>query len=121
MHVALRLLREIGEVDPSGTVRLDGYAPEVRDGYIVLPWLPGTGSFRKVAVFARRLHRETACLVADIARRWVADRRWLLAPDGPRADKRRGVRRGGDCLEAGMAGRWARDRPSPLCRGGVPS
>jgi hypothetical protein len=68
MGVVTRLLKEIGQVGEDGRMTLGGHAVEVRDGYIICPWLMA----QRVAAaetFARRLHQETGCLLYDAGRR----------------------------------------------------
>jgi hypothetical protein len=68
MGTVMRLLREVGQVGEDGRVSLGGHAVEIREGYIVCPWLMAQ---RVVATeeFARRLQWETGCLLYD-ATRW---------------------------------------------------
>src|SRR5262245_52624249 len=62
MNVVRRLLQEVGQVDESGRATLGGHTVEVKDGYIVCPWLMAQ---RVLATeeFARRLQQETGCLM----------------------------------------------------------
>ena len=68
--VVTRLLQEIGQVDERGRATLGGHAVEVKEGYLVCPWLlaqrvPATEEF------ARRLHQETGCVMYDSGRREI--------------------------------------------------
>ena len=67
MSVVTRLLQELGQVGEDGRASLGGHAVEVKDGYIVCPWLMAQ---RVVAAeeFARRLHQETGCVMYDASR-----------------------------------------------------
>ena len=70
MIVVTRLLQEVGHVDEDGRASLGGHAVEVKDGYIICPWLMAQ---RVLATeqFARRLQQETGCVLYDAARREV--------------------------------------------------
>ena len=70
MSVVTRLLREIGQVGEDGRASLDGHAVEVKDGYIICPWLI---AHRVLATeeFARRLQQETGCVLYDATRREI--------------------------------------------------
>lgn len=70
MNVVTRLLREVGQVGEDDRASLDGYAIEVKDGYLVCPWLM---AHRLLAAeeFARRLRQETGCVLYDTARREI--------------------------------------------------
>ncbi len=70
MSVVTRLLQELGEVGADGRPSLGGHAVEVKDGYIICPWLMAQ---RVLATeeFARRLQQETGCLLYDTARREI--------------------------------------------------
>src|SRR5258708_7730635 len=70
MSVVTRLLREVGQVSQDGRLSLGGHAVEVKDGYIVCPWLMAE---RVLATeeFARRLQQETGCVLHDAARREI--------------------------------------------------
>lgn len=66
-NVVTRLLQELGTVDESGRATLGGCAVEVKEGYIVCPWLLA----KRVEAgeeFARRLHQETGCVMYDETR-----------------------------------------------------
>lgn len=68
--IVTRLLQEVGQVDESGRATLGGHAVELKDGYLVCPWLLA----RRVEAteeFARRLHQETGCVMFDTCRREV--------------------------------------------------
>src|SRR5262249_60944099 len=58
MTVVTRLLREVGQVDEQGLASLGGHAVEVKDGYLICPWLIAQ---RVLATeeFARRVHQGT--------------------------------------------------------------
>ena len=68
MTVVTRLLREVGQVSEPGHASLGGHAVEIKDGYIVCPWLMAQ---RVLATeeFARRLQQETGCVLYDTGRR----------------------------------------------------
>jgi hypothetical protein len=70
MCVVTRLLREAGQVGEQGQASLGGYVVEVKDGYVVCPWLMAQ---RVLATeeFAGRLHQETGCLMYDAGRREI--------------------------------------------------
>ena len=70
MTVVARLLQEVGQVGEHGRASLGGYAVEVKDGYLVCPWLMAQ---RVLAAeeFARRLHEETGCVMYDAGRREI--------------------------------------------------
>jgi hypothetical protein len=70
MSVVTRLLREVGQVGEQGQVSLGGHAVEIKDGYIVCPWLM-VQRVLATEVFARRLHQETGCLMYDAGRREI--------------------------------------------------
>jgi len=59
-----QILRQLGERDAEGRWRLGGRKVELRDGYVVVPWLGG-GANCVSEEFALRLHRVTGCLLAD--------------------------------------------------------
>ena len=65
-----RLLQEVGQVDEQGRASLGGHAVEVKEGYLVCPWLMAQ---RVLATeeFARRLHEETGCVMYDATRREI--------------------------------------------------
>jgi hypothetical protein len=65
MSVVRRLLRELGGHDAAGRPTLGGFPVEVRDGYVVCPWLMPWPVLPGVE-FARRLRDETGCLFADV-------------------------------------------------------
>ena len=70
MSVVTRLLREVGQVSEDGQASLGGHAVEVKDGYIICPWLM---AHRVLATeeFAKRLQQETGCVLYDEARREI--------------------------------------------------
>ena len=70
MSVVTRLLRAVGEVSEQGGASLGGHAVEVKDGYLVCPWLMAQ---RVLATeeFARRLQQETGCVLYDEGRREI--------------------------------------------------
>ena len=70
MTVVTRLLQEVGQAGEHGRASLGGHAVEVKDGYLVCPWLMAQ---RVLATeeFARRLHQETGCVMYDAGRREI--------------------------------------------------
>ena len=70
MTVVTRLLRDIGQVSEDGRATLGGHAVELKDGYIVCPWLM---ALRIVPTeeFAKRLCQETGCVMYDQGRREI--------------------------------------------------
>jgi hypothetical protein len=70
MGVVKRLLQEVGQVGEDGRASLGGHAVEVKEGYIVCPWLMAQ-RVRATEEFARRLQQETGCVLYDAARREV--------------------------------------------------
>ena len=64
MAVVWRLLTELGEHTTEGEWRLGAGKVELRDGYLVIPWM-GHGTTRLSEEFALRLRQETGCLLAD--------------------------------------------------------
>ena len=70
MGAVTRLLREIGRVGDDGLWSLGGHFVEIKNGYIICPWLMGQ---RVVATeeFARRLQQETGCVLYDATRREI--------------------------------------------------
>jgi hypothetical protein len=70
MTVVTRLLQELGQVGEHGRASLGGHAVEVKDGYLVCPWLMAQ---RVLATdeFARRLQQETGCVMYDAGRREI--------------------------------------------------
>jgi hypothetical protein len=82
MGIVTRLLGEFGEPDEAGRPNISGRPVEIRDGYLVCPWLmpspiPG------VAEFALKLQEQTGCLMADVNRAVVVDRELLLSQSYP--------------------------------------
>jgi hypothetical protein len=70
MTVVARLLHEVGQGGEHGQVSLGGHAIEVKDGYLVCPWLMAQ---RVLATeeLARRLQQETGCVLYDAGRREI--------------------------------------------------
>jgi hypothetical protein len=70
MRVVTRLLREVGEVTEQGRATICGHPVEIKDGYLVCPWLMAE---RLLAAedFAKRLQRETGCVLYDATRREI--------------------------------------------------
>jgi hypothetical protein len=70
MSVVTRLLSEVGQGSEEGLATLGGRAVEVKDGYIVCPWLmPLRNALTEE--FARRLHQVTGCVLYDAGRREI--------------------------------------------------
>lgn len=69
-NVVVRLLRELGTVEESGHATLGGHAVEVKEGYLVCPWLMAQ-RVEAGEEFARRLHQETGCVMYDETRREI--------------------------------------------------
>jgi hypothetical protein len=87
MGIVTRLLREFGEPDPAGRPNISGRPVEIRDGYIVCPWLmpspiPG------VAEFALKLQEQTGCVLAEVGNAVVVDRETLLSQSYPKRSPR---------------------------------
>jgi len=70
MAVVSRLLQEVGQIGEDGRVTVGGHAVEIKDGYIICPWLMGQ-RVRPAEEFARRLHEETGCVLYDAGRREI--------------------------------------------------
>ncbi len=70
MSVVTRLLREIGAVSDDGRATLGGHTVEVKEGYVVCPWLMPLRN-QPAEEFARRLHQETGCMLYDDGRRQI--------------------------------------------------
>lgn len=70
MSMVTRLLREIGQVNDDGRATLGGHAVEVKEGYVVCPWLMPLRN-QPAEEFARRLHQETGCALYDAGRRAI--------------------------------------------------
>ena len=66
-NVVTRLLHEFGTVDESGRATLGDHAVEVKEGYIICPWLMAR-RVQAAEEFARRLHQETGCVMYDASR-----------------------------------------------------
>jgi len=64
MEIIQRLLAELGARDAAGHWRLGRGKVELRDGYLVIPWL-GHGTTEISEEFALRMNRETGCVLAD--------------------------------------------------------
>jgi hypothetical protein len=64
MDIVMRLLREVGKVDPEGNATLGGYPVEFEDGCVICPWIMAE-TVQETAEFAERLHEETGCAVID--------------------------------------------------------
>jgi hypothetical protein len=70
MGIVTRLLQEFGQESEQGPSSLGGHAVEVKNGYIVCPWLMAQRILPTEA-FARRLTQETGCLLYDAGRREI--------------------------------------------------
>jgi hypothetical protein len=70
MAVVTRLLQQFGQVSENGRATLGGHAVEVKNGYIVCPWLMAQRVL-PTEEFARRLSQETGCLLYDEGRRQI--------------------------------------------------
>ena len=70
MAVVTRLLRQVGQVGEDGRATLGGHAVEVKDGYLVCPWLLAQ-RVHPTEEFARRLQEETGCVMYDAGRREI--------------------------------------------------
>jgi hypothetical protein len=68
MSVVARLLKEVGQVSEDGRATLGGHAVELKEGYVVCPWLMPRRN-QPAEEFARRLHQETGCVLYDAGRR----------------------------------------------------
>jgi hypothetical protein len=70
MRVVTSLLQEVGQVGEDGRASLGGHAVEIKDGYLVCPWLMAQ---RVLAAeeFARRLQHATGCVMYDAGRREI--------------------------------------------------
>ena len=70
MNVVRRLLQEVGHMAEDGLASLGGHPVEIKDGYIICPWLMAQ---RVLATeeFAKRLQQETGCVLYDAARREI--------------------------------------------------
>ena len=69
-NVVIRLLREVAQVSEQGRASLGGHAVEVKDGYLVCPWLMAERILATEA-FARRLRQETGCVLYDATHREI--------------------------------------------------
>ncbi len=70
MNIVTRLLQEVGQVDEDGRASLGGHSVEVKEGYVVCPWLMAHRVLATEA-FARRLQEETGCVLYDATRREI--------------------------------------------------
>jgi hypothetical protein len=70
MTILTRLLQEIGHVSEDGRAMLGGHAVEVKEGYIVCPWLMPM-RIPPTEEFAKRLCQETGCVLYDAGRREI--------------------------------------------------
>jgi hypothetical protein len=70
MRVVTSLLQEIGQVGEDGRASLGGHAVEIKDGYLVCPWLMAQ-RVRATEEFARRLQQATGCVMYDAGRREI--------------------------------------------------
>jgi hypothetical protein len=70
MSVVTRLLREVGQMSENGRATLGGHPVEIKDGYIVCPWLMPQRN-PTTEEFARRLQQETGCVMYDSGRREI--------------------------------------------------
>jgi hypothetical protein len=68
MGVVTRLLNEIAQVSDDGQALLGGHALEVKEGYVICPWLMPQRN-KPAEEFARRVYQETGCVLYDAARR----------------------------------------------------
>ncbi len=101
MGVVNQLLREFGETDEAGRPTIDGRPVEIRDGYLVCPWLmpnPVPG----VAEFALKLQEQTGCLLAEVGSAVVVDREILLSQSYPKRGSGEGP---GSSAASGSRGR----------------
>ncbi len=64
MGIVHRLLAELGKVDSRGRWTLDDDTVKLHEDYLVIPWQGGWRN-RIAEEFALRLHRDTACVMAD--------------------------------------------------------
>jgi hypothetical protein len=70
MSVVTRLLREVGHIREDGRATLGSHVVEIKDGYIVCPWLMPLRN-PVTEEFAKRLLQETGCLLYDDGRREI--------------------------------------------------
>src|SRR4051794_32617092 len=61
MTVVTRLLQEVGQGGEDGRALLGGHPVEIKDGYVVCPWLMAQ-RVHPTEEFAKRLHEETGCV-----------------------------------------------------------
>jgi hypothetical protein len=65
MDVVHRLLAEIGEKDDDGNATLGGCKVEFQNGSVSCLWMSARTN-QVTEEFARRMHQETGCLIADV-------------------------------------------------------
>jgi hypothetical protein len=70
LSAVTRLLGEVGQVSDDGRATLGGHAVEVKEGYVVCPWFMPLRN-QPTEEFARRLRRETGCVLYDAGRREI--------------------------------------------------
>jgi hypothetical protein len=70
MTVVTRLLQEFGQVNDQGRATLGGHAIEIKNGYIVCPWLMAQRVLPTEG-FASRLSQETGCVLYDAGQREI--------------------------------------------------
>ncbi len=70
MNVVIRLLRDFGLVSDDGRATLGNHAVELKEGYVVCPWLMPQRNL-PAEEFATQLQKETGCLLFDAARREI--------------------------------------------------
>jgi hypothetical protein len=70
MNIVTRLLNEVGQISEDGRATLGGRAVEFKDGYVVCPWLMPLRN-APTEEFAKRLHKETGCVLYDAGRKKV--------------------------------------------------
>ena len=83
MGVVTPLLHEFGGTDEVGRPTIGGLRVEIRNGYLVCPWLmpsPVPG----VAEFALKLQEQTGCVLAEMGSAVVVDRELLLSQSYPK-------------------------------------
>jgi hypothetical protein len=70
MNIVTCLLQQIGHIADDGRASLGGHTVEIKDGYVICPWLMAE---RVLATeeFARRLQQQTGCVLYDAGRREV--------------------------------------------------
>lgn len=70
MSIVTRILSEVGQVGTDGQATLGGQAVDVKDGYVVCPWLTPLRN-QCTEMFAKRLQQETGCVLYDDSRRAI--------------------------------------------------